>query len=142
MIHMMPEGASGSVIWDGSFKSRTIGSFHWLTYPILQRIPVRQTWHRVIFLVVRFQHRYYVPLALFCGFVVPVFIASLWDDYWGGLLYAGHVTKLMTWHTTFCINSFAHWLGSQDYSLEFTARGNLLLALMTNGEGMVRQFTN
>ena len=86
--------------------------------------------------VVRLQHRFYVPLALLLGFVIPTALAWWWwDEALGGLLYAGHVGKLCTWHATFCINSFAHWLGSQDYSLQFTARGNLLLALLTNGEG-------
>lgn len=83
----------------------------------------------------RLQHRYYVPMALVSGFVVPTLLASCWGDALGGFLFVGHVSKLLTWHTTFCINSLAHWTGSQDYSLEFTARGNLLLALLTNGEG-------
>lgn len=87
-------------------------------------------------IVVRLQHRFYVPLALFLGFILPSAVAWWWwDEALGGLLYAGHVAKLCTWHATFCINSFAHWLGSQDYSLQFTARGNLLLAILTNGEG-------
>ena len=91
------------------------------------------------FVVVRFQHQHYVPLALMLGFILPTFIAwCLWDDALGGFLYGGHLAKIISWHTTFCINSFAHWLGSQDYSLQFTARGNLLLALLTHGEGKFR----
>jgi stearoyl-CoA desaturase (delta-9 desaturase) len=81
------------------------------------------------------QHQNYVALAVITGFVLPTIIASRWGNAIGGLFYAGHISKLMTWHTTFCINSFAHWIGSQDYSLEFTARGNLILAILTNGEG-------
>lgn len=91
-------------------------------------------------IVVEFQHRYYIPLAIFFGLLLPGFIAWFLglDPMMEGLLYIGHVSKIFTWHTTFCINSFAHWLGSQDYSLMFTARGNLLLAIITNGEGFVQ----
>ncbi|TPX47333.1 hypothetical protein SeMB42_g03367 [Synchytrium endobioticum] len=41
----------------------------------------------------------------------------------------------MVWHATFCINSLAHWVGEQEYSLDTTARGGLLLAVLTQGEG-------
>ena len=33
----------------------------------------------------------------------------------------------------FLINSLAHYIGEQYYTTEVTARGNLLLALLTNG---------
>lgn len=39
------------------------------------------------------------------------------------------------WHCTFLVNSLAHWDGLQPYSDENTSRGNLLLALLTGGEG-------
>ncbi|CUS09180.1 unnamed protein product [Tuber aestivum] len=41
----------------------------------------------------------------------------------------------MIWHCTFLINSMAHYLGHQEYTIEVTARGNLLLAMLTQGEG-------
>lgn len=41
----------------------------------------------------------------------------------------------MTRHTTFCINSLAHWTGLQPYTEEVTAKGNYLLAFLTSGEG-------
>ena len=34
----------------------------------------------------------------------------------------------------FLINSLAHYIGEQYYTTEVTARGNFLLALLTNGE--------
>lgn len=87
-------------------------------------------------IVVRYQHKFYVPLAIVLGFVVPSLLAYSWNDFFGGVLYAGHVAKIVIWHSTFCINSFAHWLGSQDFSLEHTARGSLVLAVLTQGEGI------
>jgi stearoyl-CoA desaturase (delta-9 desaturase) len=85
--------------------------------------------------IVRFQHKYYVPLALSVGIVFPTFLASLWGDAIGGLLFGGFFSRVIIWHSTFCINSFAHWAGEQLYSNEVSARGNLFLALLTHGEG-------
>ncbi|RIB10348.1 hypothetical protein C2G38_1979922 [Gigaspora rosea] len=85
--------------------------------------------------VVVFQHKHYVILALFTGIFLPTCIAAIWGDALGGFLYAGLLGRVLVWHATFCINSFAHWAGDQLYSNEISARGNLLLAFMTNGEG-------
>ncbi|KAJ3110799.1 hypothetical protein HDU96_006261 [Phlyctochytrium bullatum] len=85
--------------------------------------------------IVRFQHKYYQLLALLSGFVIPTILGSLWGDALGAYLYAGFVVRVIVWHVTFCINSFAHWLGDQKFSAEMSARGTLLLALLTQGEG-------
>ncbi|KAJ3390937.1 hypothetical protein HDU84_006781 [Entophlyctis sp. JEL0112] len=85
--------------------------------------------------VVRFQHKYFVPLAFTTCFIAPVFIGALWDDATASFLYAGICTRIVVWHSTFCINSFAHWIGEQEFSVETTARGTLLLAFLTQGEG-------
>ncbi|CAG8543942.1 5186_t:CDS:2 [Dentiscutata erythropus] len=85
--------------------------------------------------VVVFQHKHYVLLAFTTGLILPTCIAALWGDALGGFLYAGLLGRVIIWHCTFCINSFAHWTGDQLYSNEVSARGNLLLAIMTNGEG-------
>jgi stearoyl-CoA desaturase (delta-9 desaturase) len=89
--------------------------------------------------VVRFQHRHYVPIALFSGLVLPWAIAHLgWSDGLGGLVWGGAVARLLIWyvaptgtksklidrHTTFCINSLAHWTGLQPYTEEVSAKGN------------------
>jgi len=50
-------------------------------------------------------------------------------------VWGGAVARLLIWHTTFCINSLAHWTGLQPYTQEVTARGNYLIALLTSGEG-------
>ncbi|CAG8520038.1 12762_t:CDS:2, partial [Racocetra fulgida] len=82
--------------------------------------------------IVVFQHKNYVILALSTGIILPTCIAATWGDALGGFLYAGLVCRILVWHATFCINSFAHWAGDQLYSNEISARGNLLLAIMTN----------
>ncbi|KAJ4467419.1 hypothetical protein C8J55DRAFT_525938 [Lentinula edodes] len=85
--------------------------------------------------VVRFQHKYYIPLALFFGFAVPPLIGALWNDALGAFVWAGLVSRLAVWHCTFFVNSLAHWDGLQPFSDENTSRGNFLLAVLTSGEG-------
>ncbi|CAG8591394.1 120_t:CDS:2 [Funneliformis caledonium] len=85
--------------------------------------------------IVKFQHKNYVPLTLACGILLPTLIGAYMGDTLGGLLYGGFLSRIIIWHSTFCINSFAHWAGDQLYSNEVSARGNLFLALLTNGEG-------
>jgi stearoyl-CoA desaturase (delta-9 desaturase) len=64
---------------------------------------------------------------------------------WGFALYAigggvalfwGHfVSLVLAWHVTFCINSLAHVWGTRRYATGDESRNNLLLAVMTFGEG-------
>jgi stearoyl-CoA desaturase (Delta-9 desaturase) len=57
--------------------------------------------------IVRFQHKYYVPLALSLGIALPSLLAHfLWNDFMGGFFYAGYVTRILIWHVTFAINRF------------------------------------
>lgn len=85
--------------------------------------------------VVVFQHKNFVPLAFASGVLAPTILGLFWGDAWGSFFYCGFVARIAIWHVTFCINSLAHYIGDQVYSTELTARGNLLLALITNGEG-------
>ncbi|KAF8322246.1 hypothetical protein DL93DRAFT_2050887 [Clavulina sp. PMI_390] len=85
--------------------------------------------------VVRFQHKHYIPLTLGLGLILPIIIAASWGDAFGGFIWGGVVARLLIWHCTFIVNSFAHWDGLQPYSDEMSARGNLLFAILTGGEG-------
>ncbi|KAJ3511348.1 hypothetical protein NLJ89_g4142 [Agrocybe chaxingu] len=85
--------------------------------------------------VVRIQHKYYVSSALLFGFLCPTLLGALWNDAIGGYIWGGLVARLFIWHCTFLVNSLAHWDGLQPYSDEDTSRGNLILALLTGGEG-------
>ncbi|KAF8131560.1 hypothetical protein EV363DRAFT_1330374 [Boletus edulis] len=85
--------------------------------------------------LVRFQHKYYVPIALILSFVVPVLLGYSWGDPVGAFIYGGLLTRIAIWHATFLVNSLAHWSGLQPYSDEDTSKGNLLLAILTCGEG-------
>ncbi|KAM5535859.1 hypothetical protein V8D89_010477 [Ganoderma adspersum] len=85
--------------------------------------------------VVRFQHQHYVPLALITGFVIPPAVGLVWGDPVGAFVYGGLVSRLLIWHCTFLVNSLAHWDGLQPYSDDNTSKSNLVLALLTCGEG-------
>ena len=76
--------------------------------------------------VVRFQHKHYLPLTLFLGFVLPTALGHLYGDAMGAYIWAGVIARLAIWHVTFMINSLAHYIGEQEYSTELTARGNFV----------------
>ena len=85
--------------------------------------------------LIKWQHRYYLPLAIIVSFGLPTFIASLWGDVWGGFFLAGMARMVFVQHWTWCINSMAHTFGHQPYSDRHTAKDNWLAALFTYGEG-------
>ena len=85
--------------------------------------------------LVRFQHSFYVPLAIIVSLLLPAAIASLWGDFFGGLLVAGAFRFFVNQHFTFAINSVCHCFGRQTYSTNHSARDNWLTAFFTYGEG-------
>lgn len=85
--------------------------------------------------IVRFQHKFFIPLALFMGFALPTAIAALWGDALGGLIIAGFLRTVINHHVTFAINSVCHVFGKRIYSEKQSARDNWFTALFTFGEG-------
>ena len=85
--------------------------------------------------MLRFQHRWYLPLALATNIGLPVLLGWLAGDVIGVFLVAGLLRLVVNHHATFCINSLAHMWGSQPYTDENSARDNPLLAFVTYGEG-------
>lgn len=84
---------------------------------------------------VRFQHKYYDALGVIVAFVIPIGLASLWGDPWGGVLVAGALRTLTLLHATWCVNSVAHWFGDRPYSKTTSARNSFVTAVITGGEG-------
>ena len=84
---------------------------------------------------VRFQHNYYLPIALFMCFGVPTLFGWFVGDALSGLLYGGLARVVFSSHATFLINSAAHYFGQQTYSATVSARDNWVLALISYGEG-------
>lgn len=85
--------------------------------------------------LIRFQHKFYYPIAVGIAFVLPAAIAALWGDAFGGFILAGLGVVVINHHFTFSINSFAHWLGRQPYSDKHSARDSHFLAFFNYGEG-------
>ncbi|KAM0753685.1 putative stearoyl-CoA 9-desaturase [Meredithblackwellia eburnea MCA 4105] len=86
--------------------------------------------------VVKWQHRWYLPLIIGMGFVFPTVVAGLfWGDWRGGFFFAGAARLLFVHHSTFCVNSLAHWLGETPFDDKHTPRDHVLTALVTIGEG-------
>lgn len=85
--------------------------------------------------LVRWQHRYYLPLVILTGAVIPFCLGLLWGDPIGAVLVAGFLRLVLQWHATFSVNSFAHMLGSRPYSIASSARDSFVTALISLGEG-------
>ncbi|KAI0766183.1 fatty acid desaturase-domain-containing protein [Trametes elegans] len=86
--------------------------------------------------IVQWQHRWYFVIIAVVGLALPMAVAGLgWGDWWGGLYYAGMMRITLVHHSTFCINSVAHYLGETPYDDKKSARDHFLSALLTMGEG-------
>jgi stearoyl-CoA desaturase (delta-9 desaturase) len=85
--------------------------------------------------LVRWQHRHHVLIGACAAALLPV-AAGLWTHDLAGYLVFGVLLRIVvTHHTTFFINSAAHFFGTQPYSDANSARDNALLAPITYGEG-------
>lgn len=86
--------------------------------------------------LIRFQHKWYLPLALFMGFGLPSLICGyFWGDYYGGFFIGGVLRLVGVHHSTFFVNSLAHYAGEATYTDGHTARNSFITALLTLGEG-------
>lgn len=85
--------------------------------------------------IVRFQHKYYLWLAIGMNVSIPLLLGWMHGDIWGSLMLGGLLRLVVSHHCTFFINSLAHFWGSRPYTTENTARDNGILALFTWGEG-------
>ncbi|VDC07350.1 unnamed protein product [Peniophora sp. CBMAI 1063] len=86
--------------------------------------------------VVRWQHRWYIYLIIGMGFLFPTLVAWLgWGDARGGFFFAGAARLCFVHHSTFCVNSLAHWLGESPFDDKHTPRDHFITALATIGEG-------
>eukprot|EP01006_Ploeotia_vitrea_P029070 TRINITY_DN61673_c0_g1_i1.p1 TRINITY_DN61673_c0_g1~~TRINITY_DN61673_c0_g1_i1.p1 ORF type:complete len:679 (+),score=431.56 TRINITY_DN61673_c0_g1_i1:212-2248(+) len=86
--------------------------------------------------VLRWQHRFYLPMLLIMGYILPTVVAGLgWGDWRGGYFYAGVLRLCFVHHSTFCVNSVAHFFGEHTYDDERTPKDSLFTAFLTLGEG-------
>ena len=84
---------------------------------------------------IRFQDRFYLPIAVLMGFAVPFAFGWAVGNPWGCVLWAGIFRVVVVHHSTFLVNSLAHTLGRRPYTLAVSARDSVVTALLTFGEG-------
>eukprot|EP01133_Synstelium_polycarpum_P014033 gene14033-16542_t len=86
--------------------------------------------------VLQLQDRYYTPLAILLGIVLPTWICGhYWGDWRGGFFIAGVASKVLMMQCTFCINSLAHYIGEATYTDQRSPRDSAITSLVTFGEG-------
>jgi len=85
--------------------------------------------------MILWQHKYYLPIAMTFGIILPVLLGSLWGDMRGAFFYACAMRITFVHHATFFVNSLAHYLGDKTYSDLHTAFDSFITAVLTLGEG-------
>jgi len=85
--------------------------------------------------LVRWQHRFYLPLAISVGGGLPLMLGYFLGDALGCFLLAGVTRTVVVHHSTFLVNSLCHFMGKQPYSRTDSSRDSALVAFLTCGEG-------
>ncbi|MRX26693.1 fatty acid desaturase [Kangiella sp. HZ709] len=85
--------------------------------------------------IVMFQHKYYWKIAIWGNILVPVVLGLIHGNVVQMVLIAGVFRLVWSHHLTFFINSLAHIWGTRPYTEENSARDNIVLAVLTGGEG-------
>jgi stearoyl-CoA desaturase (delta-9 desaturase) len=85
--------------------------------------------------LVMWQHRHYLLIGACAAGLLPVAVGLATGNLWGHLVIGVLLRIVVTHHTTFFINSAAHFFGTQPYTDANSARDNALLAPFTYGEG-------
>ncbi len=85
--------------------------------------------------IVMWQEKHYHAITWTMNLAPPLLVGFITGDYLANLLLMGFARLVITHHTTFFINSLAHYWGRQPFSDENSARDNGVLAFFTYGEG-------
>jgi len=86
--------------------------------------------------IVKFQHNYYVLLSLSCSIFLPLIIYYYNNqNIYHCLFFPISLARLLVWHSTWFVNSLAHYLGNQPHGKSGTSKNHLITALLTFGEG-------
>lgn len=85
--------------------------------------------------ILRFQHRFYLPLMILSQLSVFLFFAYLSQNYTASFVYTFLIRLFLSQHSTWFVNSLAHTWGSRTYCKELTAVDNFFVAILTFGEG-------
>lgn len=87
--------------------------------------------------VIRFQHRYYLPLCFFFTVFLPTFIPCFFwgEQFWVAFTVLFAFRYVMTLHSTWLVNSAAHLWGSRNYDKNCNPSDNRFVSFAAIGEG-------
>ena len=96
--------------------------------------------------ILRWQNRHIWKITVLASFGLPLLIGAMIGALTptkgdilartlGCFVWAGLVRVVLIHHTTWLVNSAAHWIGRQPYTSEDSSKDNGLVALLTLGEG-------
>lgn len=85
--------------------------------------------------IVVWQQKHYLTITWIMNLAPPLLVGYLTGDWVANLLLMGVARLVVTHHTTFFINSLAHFWGRRPFTDENSARDNGILAFFTYGEG-------
>jgi stearoyl-CoA desaturase (Delta-9 desaturase) len=97
---------------------------------------LKKQWNKDDINIIEFQHKHYYKLMILMAYIFPILVAKyLIKDTWKSSISSNFLRILIAWHTTWCINSVAHYIGDKPFVIEHTSRQNHLCSLITMGEG-------
>jgi len=118
------------------------GFFHahmgWLLFKLRPIPPMDNVPDLLADRMVMFQHRHFPLIGAIVNLVCVPAIGWLWGGWQsalGALLIGSVLRVVLVEHSTFCINSFCHMIGTRPYSTRCSARNSWIMALFTFGEG-------
>jgi len=87
--------------------------------------------------VIQFHQKYFVPLMLTFGFILPTIVPPLcWGESWLWSFLVTFVGRyVIVLNNTWLVNSAAHMWGNKPYDKRISPTDNLFVALMSLGEG-------
>ena len=94
--------------------------------------------------VVWYQHRFYLPLFVLLGLVMPTLVPYYcWnEDLLTSFYLCGIIRTVVVLHHLFTVNSIAHFFGSRPYDFRIRPTENRLVIYLSLGEGLVHLVTN
>jgi len=85
--------------------------------------------------ILAFQHNYYIFLWVFFNLFCNLFILSLWNETLLNSIFSSFIRITVTQHTTYCVNSLAHYFGNKPHRKDLFAANNKYISFLTFGEG-------
>lgn len=86
--------------------------------------------------VVMLQHRYYIPLVLITGFIIPILaFQAISGESWLIVISATITRYAIGLHLTWLVNSYAHRFGNKPYDKHVQATDSLFMGYVGHGEG-------